>query len=81
MNDMKSFQYQDKTIYYITKDININLREKNGVEMASCYMEVFDKNHNAFDVFQVYDEKLKVLHSIPIDAEVWYEKHITKKEI
>lgn len=42
MNDMKSFQYKGKAIYYITKEIDINLRERNGVEMASCYMEVFD---------------------------------------
>lgn len=59
MYDMKSFQHKGKTIYYITKDIDTNLREKNGVEMASCYIEVFDDNHNAFDVFQVYDEKVK----------------------
>ena len=39
---MKSFQYKGKAIYYITKDIDINLRERNGVEMASCYMEMFD---------------------------------------
>lgn len=40
MNDMKSFQYKGKAIYYITKDIDINLRERNGVEMASCYKGV-----------------------------------------
>ena len=81
MNDMKSFQHKGKTFYYVTKDVDINLREKNGVEMASCYMEVFDENHNALDPFQVYDEKLKVLYAMPADAAVWYENHITKKEI
>ena len=80
MNDMKSFQYKGKVIYYTTKDIDINLRERNGVEMASCYMEVFDENHNALDGFQVYDEKLKVLYAMPADAEAWYENRITKKE-
>ena len=39
MNDMKSFQHKGKTFYYIAKDIDINLREKNGVEMETCYME------------------------------------------
>lgn len=81
MNNMKSFQYKGKTIFYITKDIDINLRERNGIEMASCYMEVFDDNHNALDVFQVYDEKLKVLYAMPADAEMWYEDHIIKKEL
>lgn len=80
MSDMKSFPYKGKTIFYITKDIDINLKERNGVEMASCYMEVFDENHNAFDVFQVYDEKLKVLYAMPIDAQMWYENHVAKKE-
>ena len=36
MNDMKSFQYKGKAIYYTAKDIDINLRERNGVEMAVC---------------------------------------------
>lgn len=80
MSNMKSFPYKGKTIFYITKDIDINLKERNGFEMASCYMEVFDENHNAFDVFQVYDEKLKVLYAMPIDAQMWYENHVTKKE-
>ena len=80
MSDMKSFPYNGKTIFYITKDIDNNLRERNGVEMASCYMEVFDENHNAFDVFQVYDEKLKVLYAMPVDAQMWYENHVAKKE-
>ena len=80
MSDMKSFPYNGKTIFYITKDIDNNLRERNGVEMASCYMEVFDENHNAFDVFQVYDEKLKVLYAMPFDAQMWYENHVDKKE-
>ena len=79
MNDMKSFQHKGKTFYYIAKDFDINLREKNGVEMATCYMEVFDENHNALDVFQVYDEKLKVLYAMPADATKWYEYHINHK--
>ena len=79
MNDMKSFQYNGKTIYYITKDVDINLREKNGVEMASCYMEVFDENHNALDVFQVYDEKTKVLYAMTSDAKRWYEDYSSEK--
>ena len=75
MSDMKSFPYDGKKIYYITKDVDIDLREKNGVEMASCYMEVFDENRSPFDVFQVYDEKLKVLYAMPVDAMKWYENH------
>lgn len=76
MSDIKSFPYNGKTIYYITKDIDINLRERNGVEMASCYMEVFDENHNALDVFQVYDEKTKVLYAMPDDALRWYKEYM-----
>lgn len=81
MSDMKSFPYKGKTIFYITKDIDINLRERNGVEMASCYMEVFDENHNALDVFQVYDEKTKVLYAMPSDAMKWYENHINRNNL
>ena len=81
MYDMKSFQHKGKTIYYITKDIDTNLREKNGVEMASCYIEMFDDNHNAFDVFQVYDEKAKVLYAMPSDAMKWYENHINHNNL
>ena len=76
---MKSFQYKGKTIYYLTKDVDIKLREKNGIEMASCYMEVFDENHNALDAFQIYAEKLKVVYAMPSDAMKWYEKHINCK--
>ena len=81
MNDMKSFQYKGKTIYYITKDVDINLRDKNGVEMASCYMEVFNDDYNAFDVFQVYDEKAKVLYAMPSDAMKWYENHTNRNAL
>ena len=80
MTNMKSFSYDGKIIYYITKYVDINLRERNGVEMASCYMEVFDENHNAFDVFQVYDEKLKVLYAMPSDAMKWYENHKNRND-
>ena len=39
-------------------------------------MEVFDENHNALDVFQVYDEKTQVLYAMPDDALRWYKEYM-----
>ena len=39
MNDMKSFWHKGETFYFTTKDVDIDLREKNGVEMATCYIK------------------------------------------
>lgn len=84
MNDfyanLKSFEYNGKTIYYNIKDIDIRLKPIKGVEKASAYMDIFDENHNAIDVFQVYDEKNLVIYGMPSDAKRWYEEYLNDKK-
>ena len=78
MNDKKSFQYKGKTIYYFVKDIE--WKEVRGKEIANAIMVLCDENGTQNDVFAIRDERYKVMYAMPDDAEVWYEKHINKKD-
>lgn len=78
MNDMKSFQYNGKTIYYFVK--NIEWKEIRGEEMASAFMVICDKNDTHNDFFAIYDERYKIIYAMPDDAKRWYEEYISEKE-
>ncbi len=74
--NFKSLEYNNKTIYYCLKDINIHLRNIRGKEMAKAFMMIFDENKNQIDLVPVYDEEIKVINAMPFDAKKWYEEHI-----
>lgn len=77
--NFKFFNYDNRVIYYNIKDIDIKTREINGIEIATAYMEVFNEEYTQFDVFQIYDDKYKVLYAMPVDAQKWYEEYLKEK--
>ncbi len=73
MNDVKSFQYQGKTIYYFVKDIE--WKEVRGKEMANALMVLCDENGTQIGAFAIYDERYNVMHAMPDDALRWYKEY------
>ena len=79
--NFKFFKHTDHIIYYNIKDVDIKLKEKRGMEMASAYMEVLNEKYEPLDVFKVYDEKYKILYAMPIDAQRWYGDRLKEKSV
>lgn len=76
--DLKCFAYNGERIYYYVKDVDINLKEVRGREMASAYIVICDDKKNQRDVFHVYDERYNVLYAMPDDAKRWYEEYLNE---
>jgi len=79
VNEIKKFSYEGKIMNYFIKDIDVNLKENKGKEMASALMVICDEKNCHIDTLRVYDEKLKVLYAMPVDAERWYIEYQKEK--
>lgn len=75
---MKIFVHNEKTFYYVVKDIS--WKEVGNKEMANAFMEIFDENCNAKVSFAIYDERNKVMNNLPNDAHGWYDGYLNKVE-
>ena len=69
----KCFIHKGQTLYYLVKDIEF--KEVRGKEMAKAIMMIRNESDTKNYTFAIYDEKDKVLYSMPDDALRWYEEH------